>query len=162
MRHPLRSAAVLLASLMGTAAVPPTQAGNSHAIAVSATVLSKNTCHFTNRGPTLLPFGSIDPGASTAATVTAQTTFRCNGASRNVSYFISSDDGLSPAGGQPRMRHALQPGQYLPYRLEFPNAGSAPKNEIRTLTVTGRIEPADFANAIAGQYSDTVILTIEP
>lgn len=151
------------ALLGGLCAAGTSAAEGSQALSVSATILSKNTCHFTNGGPTLLSFGAIEPSMSAPATVTATTTFRCKGADPVVSYFISSDDGLSPAApGQPRMRHASQPLQFLPYRLEFPQAGTAAKNVTRTLTVTGRIEPADFANALVGSYADSVVLTIEP
>lgn len=139
------------------------RASGSHDVNVSATVLSKNKCSFTNDGPTALAFGAIDAWSSADKTANATTTFKCVGSSAIASYFISSNDGLYSTGSDsPRMRHATTLTEFLPYTLNFPQSGNAPKNQQQTLTITGTVQPSGFANAAPGAYADTVTLTIAP
>lgn len=138
-------------------------AAGSQSLEVSATVMSKNACRFTNSGPSQLAFGNVDPSAGTTLSLAVTTTFRCTGSDAVATYSISSDDGLHAAGpGQPRMRHATDPTQYLPYTLNVPQSASAPKNTTQTLSIEGTLTPADYADVPAGAYADTVVLTIEP
>lgn len=157
--HLCRGAAALGLLLSAGAAL----AAGSHSIEVSATVLSKNACRFTNGGPSQLAFGSIDPSAATTVSQTAVTTFRCTGSDATATYSISSNDGLYASGpGQPRMRHATDPTRYLPYALNVPQSASVPRNTTQTLSIEGTLTPADYADAAAGAYTDSVVLTIEP
>ena len=138
-------------------------AGGAQALAVSATVLSQNVCRFTDSGPSALAFGSIDPSSSGPVVASVSTTFRCTGSAPVAIYSITSDDGLNAgAPGQPRMLHSTSAGQFLPYTLNLPQVGSAPKNVVQTLTVTGTTTAAQYANAVAGSYADAVVLTIAP
>lgn len=158
-RHLRRGAAALGLLLSAGAAL----AAGSQSLEVSATVLSKNACRFTNGGPSQLAFGNIDPSAGTTVSLVVATTFRCTGSDAVATYSISSDDGLYAAGpGQPRMRHATDPTRYLPYALNIPQSASVPKNTTQTLSIEGTLTPADYADAVAGAYADTVVLTIEP
>jgi spore coat protein U-like protein len=135
----------------------------THTISVGATILSKNTCLFSNAGPTVLAFGAIDPSSSVNKTATTTTTFKCTGPSALATYSITSDDGLYKTGANaPRMRHAINLTQFLPYSINLPQSATVPKNTVQTLTIDGTVLVADFQNAIAGTYSDTVILTIAP
>lgn len=80
-----------------------------------------------------------------------------------ATYLIVSDDGLYSSGANaPRMRHGVNVAQFMPYSITLPQSGTVPKNTNQTLTVTGTVLVADFQNALAGAYSDTVILTITP
>jgi spore coat protein U-like protein len=138
-------------------------ASATHTISVGATILSKNTCLFSNAGPTVLAFGAIDPSSLANKTATATTTFKCTGSSALATYSITSDDGLYKTGvNAPRLRHATNLTQFLPYSINLPQSATVPKNTVQTLTVDGTVLVADFQNAIAGAYSDTVILTIAP
>ena len=61
------------------------------------------------------------------------------------------------------MRHATQLSEYLPYTLSYnPSSGSVPKNTDRNLNISGTVRGTDYQNAYAGNYSDTVILSINP
>lgn len=154
--RPLLAAFALLVSAQALAA-------GSHTIDVSAVVLSKNTCRFTTAGPTALAFPAIDPAQAGNSVASASTTFRCNGSSAVAVYSVTSDDGLNETGlGQPRMLHTTAAGNFLPYSLNLPANGSTPRNVVTTLTVTGTITPAQFANALPGSYTDTVVMTIQP
>lgn len=160
----LRAAGRILPTVMIFAVpLPAAQAGGSHVVSVGATVLSKNQCKFTNGGPTVLSFGTIDPSSPATQTAVATTTFRCTGSSATATYSISSDDGLYETGANaPRMRHSVDLTRFLPYTIDLPQSGSAPKNVVQTLTVTGTVLPGDFQNALGGSYFDTVTLTIVP
>jgi hypothetical protein len=163
---PLRRTA-LRAALMAAAAVTAlvamrAQAANSGTLTLSAVVLSKNVCKF-NTTATALNFGTIDPTSTAPVTVSLSLSYRCNGSDPVATWSVGSDDGLHETGpGQPRMQHTTTPAFYLPYSLTFPASGSAPRNVNQTMTVTGTIAPANFAAAIAGSYSDTLILSILP
>lgn len=140
----------------------PVDAANTGSLALSATVLSKNACRF-NSTATALNFGNIDPTSVALVTVTLSLVYRCNGSDAVATWAVSSDDGLHELGaGQPRMQHATSPASYLPYSLSFPADGSAPRNVNQTITVTGTVFPASFSTAIAGSYSDTLVLSILP
>lgn len=161
-RHPwIRQALIrgaLLCFLMATATAT---AASGHSLSVSASVISKNKCSFTNGGPTALAFGAIDPSSPGNAIATATTTFKCVGADPVATYAISANNGLNGAA-TPRMQHATNPAEFLPYTLDLPQSASVPKNSTQTLTVTGTITPSGFQNALVGAYSDTIVLTIEP
>lgn len=138
-------------------------AADTHALAVGAVVLSKNRCMFTNKGPSTLAFGAIDPSAIVDQTASVTTTFRCTGASPVATFQVSMDGGLfETAPGAPRMRHASDTTRFLPYTLDVPRIGSAPRNVVQSLTVTGTLRPAAFENAPAGTYADAVTLTLAP
>jgi spore coat protein U-like protein len=157
----LRALATTTLAALGAAA--PAFAAGTHTIGVSATILSKNNCQFTNAGATALAFGSIDPSSLAPVTATASMTFRCTGSSAVATYFVASDDGLYETGvGAPRMRHATSPANYLPYTLNLPQTASVPRNTVTTLTITGTVAVADFQNALAGAYADTVVMTMTP
>jgi len=152
-------ASALLVALAGASA----SASDGHVVNVGATVLSKNVCRFTDGGPTALSFGDIDPSSATAKTVAVTTGFRCTGSDKNATYLITSDDGLNESGSAaPRMRHASDPGAYLPYSLAYPETGTVARNVVHTMTFSATVQPADFQNALAGAYTDTVTLTILP
>lgn len=140
----------------------PVDAANTGSLTLSATVLSKNVCRFTAT-TSALNFGNIDPTSASPVTATVSLSYRCNGSDAVATWAVSSDDGLNELGpGQPRMQHTTSPGNYLPYSLSFPASGSAPRNVIQTMTVTGTVFPASFSTAVAGGYSDTLVLSILP
>ncbi len=137
------------------------QAANTIAMSVSATVLSKSNCKFPN-GSIVLAFGVIDPSGLSNAIASTSTTFSCGGSTATATFLITQDGGLHNASGN-RLQHATVPGAFLPYSLNLtPSTGTVPKIVTQTLTITGTIVPADYQQAIAGNYADTVTLTISP
>jgi spore coat protein U-like protein len=140
-------------------------ATSSAIVAVSATVISKNTCQFTS-GPGNIAF-SLDP--SNPVNVTAQDAaniqVRCNGSGNPATFAISDDGGL----------HDLVPGQkqmmttiggvphYIPYTMGY-SPSTIPHNTNVPLTVTVSVLGSDYASApySASPYTDTVTLTITP
>lgn len=164
MRNRSRSASAALACALCLAAGPASAAG-SQALAIGTTIISSGNCRFQTPGPTLLDFGNIDPSSTSNATASVGIPYRCNGGGNvaTLTWFVSSDNGLYETGpGLLRMRHTVNPARFLPYALNLPASGTVPKNSTNTLTVNGTILVADFANAIAGVYVDSVVLTMTP
>ncbi|HEX9391916.1 MAG TPA: spore coat protein U domain-containing protein [Usitatibacteraceae bacterium] len=138
-----------------------TQAADTAAMGVSATVLSKSNCKFPN-GSIALAFGAIDPSSSSSAIASTSTTFTCGGTAATATFLITQNGGLNNAGGN-RLQHATVPSAFLPYLLTMtPTTGAVAKSTAQTVTITGTIAPADFKQAVAGNYADIVILTIAP
>jgi spore coat protein U-like protein len=108
-----------------------------------------------------LDFGSLDPTAARDARAVAALTFKCT---KSSVWTVSDDGGLHDApAGSPRMKHTAL-AAFLPYRLTYTNATGTSRgaNVTETLTVDGLIRGGDFATAPAGNYADTVTLTINP
>lgn len=160
-RHRQRVLAALWLTAVGALPAPPV-AADSGTIQVGAVVLSKSNCRF-NNGALTLDFGEIDPSSNTNATATATKVFRCGGSATNATFSITAGSGDHFSGGTRRMQHGTTTSEYLAYSLALsPATATVPKNVDQTLTITGTITPAQFGNAIAGAYSDTVTLTINP
>ena len=138
-------------------------AGGNNVLSVTATVISKSNCKFST-GTSSLNFGTLDPGNPSDSTVNTAVTFRCAGSAPIATYAIGHDSGLYETGvNAPRMRHATIPTEYLPYTLTLnPSSGSAPRNVNQTLTISGTVQGAVFQNAYAGDYADTVVISITP
>jgi hypothetical protein len=145
------------------AALPAVAFAGSYSLAINATVLSASNCKFTTVAGSVLAFGAIDPSSLTAKTASITLQMKCSGSAATAAYGLSSDDGLHAAGaGLPRMIHAVNLTEFLPYTLNTPISGTTPKNVVTTLTITGTISVANFQNAIAGNFADTQVLTLSP
>ena len=81
-----------------------------------------------------------------------------------ATFAITHDSGRYETGpNAPRMRHATVTTEYLPYTVTLsPASGSAPRNTNRTLTITGTVKGDDYKGARAGNFADTVVITIAP
>ena len=133
-------------------------------VSVGATIVSTGFCWITTNGANL-DFGVLDPGNPVDVTASTTLNFRCLGFS-SVTYAITDDDGLYDTGPDGnRMRHSAVPAAYLPYSLDI-NPRSATISwspfVLRTFTVSGTVRGADYQAAAAGNYSDTVVVTINP
>lgn len=138
-------------------------AGSSASVTVSATVLSKSICKFSSAS-TALSFGALDPGNPLDVTVSTTIGFRCMGSAPMATFLITDDDGMhetAPDGN--RMQHGSLPAESLPYGMTLsPTTATVPKNAPQILTVTGTVLGVDYRNAAAGNYSDTVVISIDP
>jgi len=138
-------------------------ASDSNIVSVTATVLSRSQCRF-NSNTAALNFANLDPANPVDRTVNTSITFRCGGSAPSATFSITDDDGLYEVGsGRNRMRHTTTFTEYLPYSLALsPTSGTVPKNTDQTVTVTGTVRGVDYQNAATGNYSDSVVITIEP
>ncbi len=157
-------AAIAAALIAATGAA---SAGGTHTITVSASVTG--TC-VVNTATSTLAFGTLDP--ATGGTVNATWsggTFRCT---NGTAYTITSNDGLwesASGGASNRMRlssatDCSTASNCIRYTMTNTASGTGAGmngNDI-SFAVTGSTLIADYQNAVAGSYSDTVILTVAP
>lgn len=163
MKAEARTLALVIILALAAALVSQTPAA-AQTLAVSATILSKNTCQFNNPASATLAFGNLNP--LNPVNVTANTTFSivCRGSAPIATFLIQDDDGLHETGlNANRMRHVTNPAAYLPYSLTLsPLSANVPKNTNQTITVTGTVNGSDYQLAPIGSYADTVIVSIQP
>lgn len=130
-------------------------AGDTATVAVSATVVG--TCKFNSGGT--LDF-TLDPsvGGAVSGTV-SQPQFWCT---KGASYSLSDDNGLNESGTTHRMKHASL-AEYIPYSFAYTasGTGTGPGTPIN-MDIAAQVLAADYLNASAGSYADTVTLTITP
>ncbi len=144
----------VFAVLMGLFMAPAlTHAADTQTVTVSATVVG--TCKFNSGGSITF---TLDPsvGGNVNGTVT-QPQFWCT---KNASYTITDDDGLNESGTTHRLTNG---SEYIPYSFSYTATGTGQgRTSPITMNITSTILEADYINASAGLYTDTVTLTINP
>lgn len=134
-------------------------AADTNTLTVSASVVG--TCKFST-GTSTLAFGGMDPSSAADATAAGSVTFWCT---RGASYSLVDDDGLhETAPNANRMQHTTDTTEYIPYSLSLSptsGSGSGPSTPV-TLTINGTVANADYVNALAGSFGDTVVITVTP
>jgi spore coat protein U-like protein len=133
-------------------------AADNATVNVSANVVG--TCKFDTKVGTL-PFGDLDPavGGNMNNLAATQPTFWCT---KGSSYTITDDDGLHKSGTTHRMV-GPSPTDLIPYTFTYTASGTGQgKSTLTTMNIAGQILGADYINATAGGYSDTVTLSINP
>jgi spore coat protein U-like protein len=130
---------------------------DTNTVTVTANVVG--SCHFAALTSNL-SFGLLDQTLTTDATATASTAFWCT---RNTAFAITDDDGLNDGGvvDGNRMRNG---SEYIPYSFSYSTTGGtgAGKTAPTNFTITGTIVNANYVDAVAGNYSDTVVISINP
>ena len=142
---------------------PAFSASTTHTLTVSAQVLG--TCKFNTAGPTTLTIatggGVIDPSAVGPATGTANVTFRCTTGTTSA---ITGDNGLNFLGASRRVKNGV--ANFMNYTFAMTNAAQVGTGhgagQDKTVAINASIIAADYQNATAGAYVDTVTLTITP
>lgn len=144
--------ALCAAGILGSSAA---LAGDTATVAVSASVVG--VCKFNSGGSVSF---TLDPstGGDVNGTV-SQPQFWCT---KGASYTISDDDGLNESGTTHRMKHASL-ADVIPYSFSYTASGSGtgPGTPIN-MNIASTVVSADYLNASAGSYADTVTLTIAP
>jgi hypothetical protein len=125
-------------------------------------------CVFRSSGQLLLAFGSLDPGRASSlqqrATATRREDLEAGDCARGKAMRILVEGGQHDLGGRLRMKHALRNDAYLRYTVQAqPTVQAGPGNgRYLGFELIGRLDPADFANAPGGVYSDTLRLSVRP
>jgi spore coat protein U-like protein len=129
-------------------------AGNAD-VAVSATV--QGVCKFLTGGT--LAFGALDPSVPGPVTVTplaaSQPQFWCT---NGTAYTITDNDGV-------RGNHTMigPSGNLIQYSFNYSATGNGTgRTSPITMDISGTVQYDDFKDKLAGDYSDTVRLTINP
>lgn len=135
-------------------------------LAMAAPVMAKDlTCSFRAKGLTM-SFGALDPSSGlnasavvSPATLTADSAGDCDKA---VTMTIDADGGSNYSGSR-RLRGASG-SDFIPYTLVgLPISVAGPGNAKYTqFTFSGVILWTSYADAPAGNYSDTVMISVTP
>lgn len=144
-----KSALVALLAAAGLGASPAFAGGTS--------------CFFQAKG-LALSFGTLNPSsgatvtvAATAATANANKVGDCPAGKTMV---FSADNGLHFGSGSRQLTNGTD---FIPYSLTLPASQPGPGNGLYvTFTLTGTILPSGYQNVSAGNYSDSLVLTVTP
>ena len=126
-------------------------------VAVTASVVG--TCQVTNtNGDPLVAFGQLDQvGAPPVNGIVTQPTFWCT---KNTTYTIGDDLGANDAAGAYRMTNGED---FIAYNFTY--TASAPgtgKTTPITMDIAASIPAGTYSDVTAGNYSDSILLTINP
>ncbi len=104
--------------------------------------------------------GNIDPSIATSATGSTTLGYKCT--KGQLPTFVNNN-GLNYTGTSLAVKHATLT-DVMAYGLVLTNtgAGNGFGPAAQTLTMAGTITQANFQNAAAGAYSDTVVITLTP
>lgn len=140
-------------------------AGNGFAatkgtLAVSAFVLDKGNCSITTPNP--LNFGSLNAMTPVLVTKTVDVIVNCKGIGGGNAVFVI--DYVNPPTTYV-LTHTTPAvtADVIPYSLNLPLTGSAPKNNSNVIvTLTGTIQALDYLNAPMGGYTHTAPIQVMP
>lgn len=123
-----------------------------------------NNCSFQAKGLSM-SFGNLNPASGSNVTVAvAASTLGANRAgdcAPGQPLLISGDNGLNFNGSR-RLRN-IAGADFIAYSLNFPWSSSGPgNNSFTNFTFNGTILWSAYANASAGGYSDTVMISVTP
>jgi len=140
---------------LGVSAFGTAYAGDTNTLTVSASVTG--TCKF-NSATSALAFGALDPSSTGNATAAGATTYWCT---KGTVASTAADNGANYSAPNRRMTNGTE---YIPYSMTLTGGTQtgAGKGTPLTLSLAGTITNADFINASAGAYADTVTLTVTP
>jgi spore coat protein U-like protein len=146
---------IVLGAAIALIAMAGVVAADTTSVTVSATV--QGNCWFTSGGSVSF---TLDPASgSDAPGLVTTPSFWCT---KGASYTITDDDGENESGATHRLKHASL-NEYIPYSFSYTSIGSGEgKSAPATLALTSNIANADYVDASAGTYADTVTLTITP
>jgi hypothetical protein len=158
--------AAIAAGILGLASMGA-QAAGTHTIAVSATV--QGICIVTGGNTnSTLQWGTINGSTGPFTATWSGGNFRCTNGS---AYTVTSNDGLwetAAGGANNRMKlssaaDCTTATNCIRYTLTnvASGTGTGLANDI-SFNVTGTTTAADLISAPAGNYADTVILTVNP
>lgn len=146
-----------LAIMAGVAIGSQAFAADQGTVNINAQVVG--TCKFVTNA-TIINV-TLDPSVGGPVTGTGSLQFWCT---KGASYTVTDDDGLHESGpNQNRVKHGSL-NEYIPYTFSYTptsGTGNGPQNPI-TLSVSVTFAEADYVNASAGTYTDTVTITINP
>ena len=120
-----------------------------------------NNCSFRAKGLSM-SFGNLNPGSGSNVLVSVSGASSAGDCANGQTMTISGDNGLNFNGGSRNLRSGT--GDLIAYSLVgLPQSRRAPGNgNYAPFTFNGSILWSDYANAPAGAYGDTVIISVSP
>ena len=118
-------------------------------------------CGFDASGTTGLSFGNLDP--SVAAPVTASATVMVGDCNSGAPMIVTVDQGLrgnrtmQRAGGTELISYAVAAPSFVPG-----NSGAPGNFNFKPATFVATVQATAYQDAVAGDYSDQLIVTVTP
>lgn len=127
-------------------------------LTVTASVLG--TCQFSTATSTL-DFGVLDPSSGADVPGTATTQFWCT--KGVITDAFTAGNGANYASATRQMKNTAGT-ELIPYTLTLikDSVANAGPGTLRTLTIDGGVQGADYIAKSAGSYSDTVAISVLP
>lgn len=152
---------ILAAALMASGFSIAANAADTATLTVNANV--SGICKFqaATASVTLANSGvNIDPSIATSATGSTTLAYKCTKGQTPV---FANGQGLNWTGTSNAVKHATLT-DVMAYTLTLTGAGTGNGfgPAAQNLTIAGTITQANFQNASAGAYSDTVVITMTP
>ena len=153
---------ILVAALaIGTLAMAGAAWAAETQVTVNAVVTG--TCQFLTGGQidfTLDPSsGGGGPAVDVAVDAVPQPTFWCT---KNTTWTITDDNGDNASGTTHNMKHATAP-DLIPYSFTYTATGDGEgRSSPIEMDIASTVLGVDYVDKAAGNYSDTVILTVNP
>ncbi len=146
-----------LLAIAAAAAAIVAMAGTAMAATANLSVTASiaNACSVT--GGTLA-FGALN--TLTAPLVTATSSGVSITCTKGDAYTVAIDNGTHESGSQAFLKHATL-ADTIPYSVTVPTV-SAGTGAAQPITLTGEIAATTYATASAGNYSDTMVITVTP
>lgn len=148
---------VSMFSLMFLLSTALTFAADTGTVNINATVVG--TCKFTTSTANINV--SLDPSVGGTVNGNGSLVFWCT---KDASYTVSDDDGQYESGTDANRVFNSTANEYIPYTFSYnptSGTGAGPTSPI-TLNVSASFAQADYQNASAGSYTDTVTITVNP
>lgn len=129
---------------------------------VTVTANVQGTCRFTSSGSVSFV---LDPATGGVVNgIVSNPTFWCT---KGLDYTITDDSGMNETGpGARRMKHTdAAITEYIPYSFDYTTSASGTGNGANfpiTMDIIASVAEANYMDATAGDYSDTVTLTVNP
>jgi spore coat protein U-like protein len=154
----MRKSMALLVVAASLAAAGAAWAADTNTLTVQANVVG--TCKFVSATSTL-NFGALDPSSGADVNGSTTTQFWCTKGVTTDS--ITAGQGLNFSGGKNQMKDSVS-GEVIPYTLTLTKDGLSNSGPAapRTLTIAGNVLGSDYTGKSAGNYSDTVTISINP
>jgi hypothetical protein len=149
---------ILLGAVIAAAFAAPAIAGDTATLAVSATV--SGTCKFTT-GTFNMSFGTLDPSIAAAQTQNTALTYKCTKGQAATSFSFDGD------ATTPASINITNGTDSIPVALSWTvpatlGSGFGVGSTAISMTVTGDILAANYANVSAGVYTKNVSVVVAP
>ena len=148
----LSSVWCIAAALLMAVATPAHSANNGNG--------AGNSCSFDAGGTTGLAFGNLDPSIAAPVTVTAAVSVGDCASGQTMALSIDQ--------GQHGSRSMLRAGgtELISYSVSTPTFSSSNRGPgigiFTVATFTGTVQPSAYQDAVAGDYSDQLTVTVTP
>ena len=148
----------LIAILLSSAFAAPAVAGDTTNLTVSASV--NGTCKFTSAGFSM-NFGALDPSAAVVQNQSTALTYKCTKNQAATSFSFDT------AAVSPTSVNITNGPDSIPVALSWTvpatqGSGFGAGSTAISMTVSGQILAADYANAPAGAYTKIVAVVVAP